>query len=185
MKWPGGNNTHKGRKDIEWPDDFESLHDFLLYSLLPLLAFPSLLPELAPSLGCASARAKVLKHHHVSDDLVGLLPHSLQSLSSRISNSGGLGGGLRMIFFFLFTATPMAYESSLARGQVKAIATGLCHRLWQHQILNPLSRVRDQTHILTDTSQVCYPWATMGTPFCSVFWKNLRRININSTLKVW
>ena len=27
----------------------------------------------------------------------------------------------------------------------------LCHILWQHQFLNPLSKARDQTHILTDT----------------------------------
>ena len=31
------------------------------------------------------------------------------------------------------------------------------HRsLWQYRILNPLSEVRDQTHILMDTSQVRY-----------------------------
>ena len=40
----------------------------------------------------------------------------------------------------------------------------LCHSLWQCQILNPLSEARDCTHILMDTSQVCYHWATMGTP---------------------
>jgi len=30
----------------------------------------------------------------------------------------------------------------------------LHHRSWQHQILNPLSEARDQTHILMDTSQI-------------------------------
>ena len=34
----------------------------------------------------------------------------------------------------------------------------------QHQILNPLSKACDQIHILMDTSQVCYYWATTGTP---------------------
>ena len=34
----------------------------------------------------------------------------------------------------------------------------------QHRILNPLSKASDQTHILIETSQVCYPWATAGTP---------------------
>ena len=29
--------------------------------------------------------------------------------------------------------------------------------LWQHQILNPLSKARDGTHIFMDTSQVLYP----------------------------
>ena len=28
------------------------------------------------------------------------------------------------------------------------------HSSWQHRILNPLSEARDQTHILTDTSQI-------------------------------
>ena len=30
-------------------------------------------------------------------------------------------------FFFLFTATPMTYGSSWARGQIRASAAGLCH----------------------------------------------------------
>ena len=30
----------------------------------------------------------------------------------------------------------------------------LQHSSWQHWILNPLSKARDQTHILIDTSQV-------------------------------
>ena len=34
----------------------------------------------------------------------------------------------------------------------------------QHQILNPLAEARDQTCICMDTSRVCFPWATMGTP---------------------
>ena len=52
-----------------------------------------------------------------------------------------------------------------------AIATpdlsGICdlpHCLWQCQILNPLSRARNRTHILRDTSQYLTHWATMGTP---------------------
>ena len=34
----------------------------------------------------------------------------------------------------------------------------------QHWILNPLSKARDWTCLLMDTSQVRYCWATMGTP---------------------
>ena len=30
------------------------------------------------------------------------------------------------------------------------------HSSWPHQILNPLSEARDQTHIFMDTSQVCF-----------------------------
>ena len=40
----------------------------------------------------------------------------------------------------------------------------LHHSSWQHQILNPLSESRDRTCTLMNTSQVCYSWATMGTP---------------------
>ena len=32
----------------------------------------------------------------------------------------------------------------------------LPHSSWQCQILNPLNEARDRTHILMDTSQVCY-----------------------------
>ena len=41
----------------------------------------------------------------------------------------------------------------------------LHHRSWQHQIFNPLSKARDQTHILVDTSRrrVPYCWATWRT----------------------
>ena len=35
--------------------------------------------------------------------------------------------------------------------------------LWQHWILNPLTRARDRTLILMDTSQVCYCWARRRT----------------------
>ena len=34
----------------------------------------------------------------------------------------------------------------------------------QCQVLSPLSEARDQTCILMGTSQVCYHWATKGTP---------------------
>ena len=40
----------------------------------------------------------------------------------------------------------------------------LFHSSRQHRILNPPSEARDRTHILMDASQVCYCWATMGTP---------------------
>ena len=44
----------------------------------------------------------------------------------------------------------------------------------QSWILNPLSKARDRTHILMDTSWVSFPWATTGTPlgplFTSCWW---------------
>ena len=83
------------------------------------------------------------------------------------------------LFILLFRVTPVAYVSSPARGQVEAVAAGLptatamwdlsCvfdlhHSSWQHQITNPLSKARDQTHILTDTSQIHFCCATMVIP---------------------
>ena len=40
---------------------------------------------------------------------------------------------------------------------------------WQCRILNPLSEARDRTHILMDTSRVCYHWATVGTTWSRYF----------------
>ena len=70
-------------------------------------------------------------------------------------------------FFWLFRATPAAYGSSQARGQIGAAAAGHSHsnprsephlrrkhNSWQHQILNPGSKPRDRTRIFMDTSQV-------------------------------
>ena len=74
-----------------------------------------------------------------------------------------------------------AYGSSQARGLIRARAAALCHshsnmdskpHLWpipqlpsqQCSILYPLSKARDQIHMLMDTSRVRYCWATMGTP---------------------
>ena len=70
-------------------------------------------------------------------------------------------------FFFFFLATPVAYGSSRARGCIRASAEAyatatatpdsshifdLCHSLLQRQILNPLSKARDQICILTGTT---------------------------------
>ena len=73
----------------------------------------------------------------------------------------------------------MAYGDSQARGQIGAVAAGLRHRQsntkselvcdlhhssQQHQILNPLSKARDQTCNLIVPSRICFHCATMGTP---------------------
>ena len=71
-------------------------------------------------------------------------------------------------FFWLFRATPVAYGNYQARGQNGAVAARLHYshsnvesKLHlqptsqlspQHQILNPLSKARDQNPILMDTS---------------------------------
>ena len=72
---------------------------------------------------------------------------------------GGKTRGFYFILFFflfcLFKATPMAYGGSQARGPIGAAAAGLHHSSQQRQILNPLSKARDRTRILMDTSRVC------------------------------
>ena len=40
----------------------------------------------------------------------------------------------------------------------------LQHRSWQCWIADPLSKARDHTCVLVDASQICFRWATMGTP---------------------
>ena len=78
-------------------------------------------------------------------------------------------------FFGHFRATSIAYGSSMAKGWIKAtaIATAmpdpshicnLYHSSQQCWILNPLSKARDRTWVLMDTSWVHYYWAMMGTP---------------------
>ena len=81
---------------------------------------------------------------------------------------------------FFFRATPEAFGSSQARGQIGTIAAGLPHSPsnqdpsrvcnLQHssqkcRILNPLSKVRDRTHIFMDTSWICFPCTITGTPW--------------------
>ena len=59
-------------------------------------------------------------------------------------------------FFGLFRATPMAYGSFQARGQIGAITVSLHHSLWQCRILNPLSEAREGTCTLKDIGSFCY-----------------------------
>ena len=73
----------------------------------------------------------------------------------------------------------MAYKNSQARGQIRAIAAGLhiatamwdlshiCslhHSSWQYQIPDPLSKARDQTLFLMDTSHICSHSAEQELP---------------------
>ena len=76
---------------------------------------------------------------------------------------------LLLFHFCLFMAAPAAHGGSHVESELHlpayATATAaqdlnhickLHHSSWQRWILNPLSEARDGTHILTDTSQVCY-----------------------------
>ena len=62
-------------------------------------------------------------------------------------------------FFFLFRAAPAACGGFQARGQTGAAAAGLRHNharseLHLCRILNPRSKARDRTCILTDASRI-------------------------------
>ena len=74
--------------------------------------------------------------------------------------------------FFLLRASPVAHGGSHARSQSysrQPTPQPEPHQIRDHssqqcQILNPLSEVRDRTHVPVDASQICSHWATMGTP---------------------
>ena len=59
-----------------------------------------------------------------------------------------------------------AYTTATAMPDPSRICD-LHHSSWQHWIPNPLSEIRDRTHILMDSSQIRFPCATMGTPIFS------------------
>ena len=99
--------------------------------------------------------------------------------------SGSYGSSIFSFLFCLFRAAPAAQGGSQARGWIGATAAGLrqshsnmgsepiCdlhHSAWQHWILNPLSKARDQTCNLMVPSQTCFCCATRGTPVFRFFW---------------
>ena len=68
-------------------------------------------------------------------------------------------------FLFLFQAAPMAYGSFQATAMWDpSHIRNLHHSSQQHLIPNPLSRARDRTHVLMDTSGIRVPCTIMGTP---------------------
>ena len=78
-------------------------------------------------------------------------------------------------FFFLFRVAPTTYGSSEPQLPAHTTVTAtrdlshVCDLHHSSQILNPLKEARDRTRILMDTSQICFHWATMGTPPSSTF----------------
>ena len=58
------------------------------------------------------------------------------------------------VCLFVFRAEPTAYERPQAAGQIGAVATHLHDSSQQLRILNPLSKVRDRTHVLMDAGQI-------------------------------
>ena len=72
-----------------------------------------------------------------------------------------LGGPVRAL------AAGLHHSHSSARSKLCLLATP-DHSSWQCRICNPPSEARDWTHFLIDTSWICYFWATMETPLCSL-----------------
>ena len=83
-----------------------------------------------------------------------------------------LAGGRLLLLLLFFGAAPLAYGGSQAWGQIEAVATGLrqshsnagSERVsaayttahGNARSFNPLRAARDRTHILMDTSWVCF-----------------------------
>ena len=107
------------------------------------------------------------------------------------------------VLLCFFRASPKTYGGSQARDWIRAPAAGLNHNhsnrgselpLWPTPqlmatpILDPLSEARDWTLALTDTSQVCYHWATTGTPegsqFCTPPWMSTVTFWAKTTVSV-
>ena len=104
---------------------------------------------------------------------------------------------LFLFFFLAFRATPAAYRSSQARGQIElqlqiyntAIAmsdpTQVCDL---HQsspqcgILNPLCKARDRIHILMDTSWVQTLSHNRNSPFYYFKWELLLNLSNSGPL---
>ena len=84
----------------------------------------------------------------------------------------------KFIYLFIWGATGAAYGSSQARSLIRPTGVGLhhshrnagskpslqpiYHSSWQHQILNPVSEIRDRTCVLMDMSRLHFCCATMG-----------------------
>ena len=58
---------------------------------------------------------------------------------------------------------PPAYTTATTRPDLSCV-WDLHHSWGEHWILHPLTKIRDRTHILVDTSQVHFCWAMMGSP---------------------
>ena len=89
---------------------------------------------------------------------------------------------LSFFLSFCFRAPPAAYGSSQVKSEPQlppyTIATAtqdpscifdLHQNSWQCQIADSLSKARDQTHILMDTSPIRFHCTTLGTPMFIIF----------------
>ena len=108
---------------------------------------------------------------------VALFSHPSYTFSSMIFSF--LNILILLIFFSFLGLYPQHMELPRLGVQLElqllvcTVATGtpdpiricnLHHNSWHRQILNPLSKARDQTCVLRDTSQIRFHWAMMQTP---------------------
>ena len=124
---------------------------------------------------------------HYLCPILGLIE---QHALSPISHNPERTSVFLLVCLNFFRAAPAAYGGSQARGWIRATAAGHSHSHShskarskpclqltprQYQILKPLSRARDWTHVLMDTSRICFYCAMTGTPRTLFFqsWKNL------------
>ena len=72
------------------------------------------------------------------------------------------------VCFLLFKAAPVAYGGSQDRGRIGAIAAGLCHSHSNEGLEPCLQPIPQLTAVPdpqpTDTSQICFHCAAVGTP---------------------
>ena len=61
----------------------------------------------------------------------------------------------------------------------------LYHNSWQHQILKPLSKVKDRTLILMDTRWALYRWATLGNSCIFSLNSNTFQIKVKIVFLIW
>ena len=64
------------------------------------------------------------------------------------------GLGVKSELQLLVYELPVYITAAATASEDPSCICDLYHSLWKCQILNPLSKARDQTHILMDTSQV-------------------------------
>ena len=57
-----------------------------------------------------------------------------------------------------------AYATVTAMPEPSCVCDLIYHSSQQCQIVNPLSKARDQTRILSDNSQIHFPYTTIGSP---------------------
>ena len=63
-----------------------------------------------------------------------------------------------------------------------SLVCDLRHSSQQRQILNPLIEASDRTHVLMDTSQVHFHWATTGTPKYAYFHPQRNKRGLSSVV---